>query len=71
MSAIPSRAGSNEQRLNMVGPYARTTGRNPTGGTAAVRTKVRVTAWITRSIMLATTAFAILDLLLLATGGHR
>jgi hypothetical protein len=28
-------------------------------------------AWIVRSIMIATTGFAFLDLLLLAAGGHR
>jgi len=31
----------------------------------------RVTAWIVRSIMIATTVFALLDLFLLASGGHH
>ncbi len=71
MSAIPSRAAPNTQRVNLVSPYARTAVRQTTNGSASVRTKARVTGWISRSIMMATTAFAILDLLLLASGGHR
>ncbi len=71
MSAISSRAGSNGQRVNLVSPYGRTPARQATNGGTAVRTKARVTGWITRSIVVATTGFAFLDLLLLSTGGHR
>jgi len=49
------------------------------GGTSPYRRSVgpgsmsskRVTAWIVRSIMLATTVFAVLDLSLLVTSAHH
>jgi hypothetical protein len=52
---------------------------NPYGGRTTVRgvnserptTGSRLKAWIVRSIMLATTGFALLDLFLLGTGGHH
>ncbi len=73
MSAIPSRSTrTSGTPVRVVSQYGGTPARRVTSERAAtVRTKARVTGWITRSIMLATTVFAVLDLFLLATGGHR
>lgn len=38
---------------------------------SAPKTGVSQTRWIVRSVMIATTAFALLDLFLLVSGGHH
>ncbi len=60
------------------GPSVRLEGSYP-GGTSSYRRPAgpgnvsakRVTAWIVRSIMLATTVFAVLDLSLLVSSAHH
>jgi len=42
----------------------------PSGGRVAKKSGASLSRWIVRSIMIATTAFALLDLTLLATAGH-
>ncbi len=42
----------------------------PSGGRLAKKSGAGLTRWIVRSIMLATSAFALLDLFLLASNGH-
>ena len=41
------------------------------GGRNSVKPGASATRWIVRSITIATTAFALLDLILLASGGHH
>jgi hypothetical protein len=41
------------------------------GGQTATKANARLSAWIVRSIMFATAGFALLDLILLASGGHN
>lgn len=38
---------------------------------SAAKTGASLTRWIVRSVMIATTAFALLDLFLLVSGGHQ
>jgi len=58
--------------VRLVSPYTGATARRITGVQTAGKTNARrLTAWIVRSIMIATTAFALLDLFLLASGGHH
>jgi hypothetical protein len=71
MSTLPSHARRSDPPVRLSNSHQGASGRRLAPGRTAKRTKIRVTGWITRSIMLATTAFAVLDLLLLATGGHR
>ncbi|HVC71511.1 MAG TPA: hypothetical protein VNC61_14750 [Acidimicrobiales bacterium] len=67
----PRRTGGNGHRVRVVTPY-RSVARKTTGvGTKKVINDKRVRAWVVRVIMMATTGFALLDLLLLASGGHH
>ncbi len=70
MSGLPPGAApSGGPPVRLVSPH---TGL-PVRRVTATRTQSgrRVTAWIVRSIMAATTVFAFLDLVLLASGGHH
>ncbi len=51
--------------------YRHTPSHLRSGGSSGRSPGSRVNRWIVRTIMISTTAFALIDLLLLVTGGHR
>ena len=71
MSGVTSGAATSGPSVRLVSPYAGVTGRRVTGARTTSTNTRRLSAWIVRSIMVATTGFALLDLFLLASGGHH
>jgi hypothetical protein len=56
--------------VRLLSPHARKPARRLTSRGTNINTHKRFTGLMARSIMLATTAFAFFDLVLLVTGGH-
>ncbi|MGD0394229.1 MAG: hypothetical protein ABSC41_16490 [Acidimicrobiales bacterium] len=71
MSSYDPPFGSHRPTVRLVNQSgsASPTYRN-SGGRLAKKSGASTTRWIVRSIMFATTAFALFDLVLLATSGH-
>ena len=71
MTGYTSSAGTSSPTVRVITPYSgfRPHPRRVTGSTTTSARRLK--AWIVRSIMIATAAFAFLDLLLLASGGHH